>query len=154
DRHRGAKERPRWFLISPLRLLVTCAISIYDHPVQGERGAEPALPEVSGQCEHRWIRRSMRHIALFFAAAALFTAGSGGAQSVEEFYAGKQITFIVGASAGGATTDKHVWWRAILVNISRGLRQSSCRTCRERAASRRPITSIMLRPRTAPSSLS
>ena len=43
----------------------------------------------------------MSRIALFLAAAALFTAGSAGAQSVEEFYAGKQITFIVGASAGG-----------------------------------------------------
>ena len=44
----------------------------------------------------------MNGIVLFFAVAAVvLTAGSAAAQSVQEFYAGKQITFIVGASAGG-----------------------------------------------------
>jgi tripartite-type tricarboxylate transporter receptor subunit TctC len=46
--------------------------------------------------------RSMDGIARLLAATAvLLAAGSAAAQSVAEFYAGKQITFIVGASAGG-----------------------------------------------------
>src|SRR5258708_17361051 len=44
----------------------------------------------------------MNGIVLFFAVAAVvLTAGSAAAQSVSQFYAGRQITFIVGASAGG-----------------------------------------------------
>jgi len=43
----------------------------------------------------------MNRVALLLAAAVLFTAGSAAAQSVSEFYAGRQITFIVGASTGG-----------------------------------------------------
>src|SRR5258707_3577304 len=43
----------------------------------------------------------MNRVALLLAAMALFTAGRAGAQSVSQFYAGRQITFIVGASAGG-----------------------------------------------------
>jgi len=43
----------------------------------------------------------MNRVALLLAAAALFTAGSAAAQSVAQFYAGRQITFIVGASTGG-----------------------------------------------------
>src|SRR5215471_16521658 len=39
--------------------------------------------------------RSMKRVALLLAAAALFTAGSAAAQSVSEFYAGRQMTFIV-----------------------------------------------------------
>src|SRR5262245_64069931 len=44
---------------------------------------------------------SMNRVALLLAAAALFTAGSAAAQPVSEFYAGRQMTCIVGASAGG-----------------------------------------------------
>src|SRR5215467_9991674 len=47
------------------------------------------------------LGRSMTRLALLLAAAALFTTGRAAAQSVSEFYAGRQITFIVGASAGG-----------------------------------------------------
>jgi tripartite-type tricarboxylate transporter receptor subunit TctC len=43
----------------------------------------------------------MTRVALLLAATVLFTAGKAAAQSVSEFYAGRQITFIVGASAGG-----------------------------------------------------
>ena len=43
----------------------------------------------------------MNCVALLLAAAALFTAGETAAQSVSEFYAGRQMTFIVGASTGG-----------------------------------------------------
>src|SRR5260370_11758828 len=43
----------------------------------------------------------MNRVALLLAAAVLFTAGRTAAQSVSQFYAGRQITFIVGASAGG-----------------------------------------------------
>src|SRR5262249_6419546 len=45
--------------------------------------------------------RSMNRIALLLAATVLFTAERTAAQPVSEFYAGKQMTFIVGASAGG-----------------------------------------------------
>src|SRR5262249_5454779 len=58
-------------------------------------------PDVSGQCEHGQIGASMNRAALLLAAAVLFTAGRTAAQSVSEFYAGRQITFIVGASTGG-----------------------------------------------------
>ena len=47
------------------------------------------------------LGRSMNRLALLLAAAVLFTAESSAAQSVSEFYAGRQITFIVGASTGG-----------------------------------------------------
>src|SRR5262245_53458251 len=47
------------------------------------------------------MARSMTRLALLLAATVLFTAGKAAAQSVSEFYAGRQITFIVGASAGG-----------------------------------------------------
>ena len=43
----------------------------------------------------------MNRVALLLAATVLFAAGSAAAQSVSQFYAGRQITFIVGASAGG-----------------------------------------------------
>src|SRR5258708_36189516 len=43
----------------------------------------------------------MNRVALLLAAMALFTAGRAAAQSVSEFYAGREITFIGGASAGG-----------------------------------------------------
>src|SRR2546421_1169091 len=43
----------------------------------------------------------MNRVALLLAAMALFTAGRAAAQSVSQFYTGRQITFIVGASAGG-----------------------------------------------------
>jgi len=43
----------------------------------------------------------MNRVALLLAAAVLFAAGRTAAQSVSQFYAGRQITFIVGASAGG-----------------------------------------------------
>ena len=43
----------------------------------------------------------MNRVALLLAATVLFTAGRAAAQSVSEFYAGRQITFIVGASTGG-----------------------------------------------------
>src|SRR5215510_4006229 len=47
------------------------------------------------------LERSMNRVALLLAAAVLFTAEKTAAQPVSEFYAGKQITFIVGASTGG-----------------------------------------------------
>jgi tripartite-type tricarboxylate transporter receptor subunit TctC len=47
------------------------------------------------------LGRSMNRLALLLAATVLFTAESTAAQSVSEFYAGRQITFIVGASTGG-----------------------------------------------------
>src|SRR6266487_5457999 len=47
------------------------------------------------------LGRSMNRLALLLAATVLFTAESTAAQSVPEFYAGRQITFIVGASTGG-----------------------------------------------------
>jgi len=43
----------------------------------------------------------MNRVALLLAATVLFTAGRAAAQSVSEFYAGRQITFLVGASTGG-----------------------------------------------------
>src|SRR6516162_2485812 len=47
------------------------------------------------------LGRSMNRVAVLLAAAVLFTAERAAAQSVSEFYAGRQITFIVGASTGG-----------------------------------------------------
>src|SRR6516162_7979845 len=58
-------------------------------------------PDVSARCEHGWIGASMNRVALLLAATVLFTAGRAAAQSVSEFYAGRQIMFIVGASTGG-----------------------------------------------------
>src|SRR6516162_8525762 len=58
-------------------------------------------PDVSARCEHGWIGASMNRVALLLAATVLFTAGRAAAQSVSEFYAGRQITFLVGASTGG-----------------------------------------------------
>src|SRR5258707_14897401 len=43
----------------------------------------------------------MNRVALWLADMAVCTAGRAAAQSVSQFYAGRQITFIVGASAGG-----------------------------------------------------
>src|SRR5262249_6292061 len=54
-----------------------------------------------GWCDHGCIGAYNNRVALLLAASVLFTAVSTAAQSVSEFYAGRQITFIVGASTGG-----------------------------------------------------
>jgi tripartite-type tricarboxylate transporter receptor subunit TctC len=74
--------------------------------------------------------RALCHVGTIASVVLMALCVSASAQTVEEFYRGKQIRLIVG-SAEGAGFDTYARLLAnFMGKYSREIRRSSCRTCR------------------------